>query len=84
MSTHALALARRVTGEVRRVGRHFLSADLVGRLAETRDWHVVQDPYLDAFLSCALDRHDGRFWNRTYLFLPLLEVIMAEHDLEPA
>lgn len=84
MSTHALALARRVTEEVRRVGKHFLPADLVGRLAETRDWHVVQDPYLDAFLSCTLDKHDGRFWNRTYLFLPLLEVIMAEHDLEPA
>lgn len=84
MSTHALALARRVTAEVRRVGKHFLPADLVGRMAEIRDWHVVQDPYLDAFLSCALDKHDGRFWNRTYLFLPLLEVIMAEHDLEPA
>lgn len=84
MSTHALALARGVTDEVRRLGKHNLPSGLTTRLAETRDWHVVQDPYLDAFLGCMLDKHDGRFWNRTYLFLPVLEVLMKEHELEPS
>ena len=79
-----LDLARLVTHEVRGVGQHFLTVDRLDRLATVRDRHRGRDPYLDAFLECILDKHEGRFWNRTYLSLPLLEVILDEHPLLPA
>ena len=53
------------------------------RLAAIRDRYGGRDPYLDAFLDCLLDKHEGRYWNRTYLSLPVLEVILDEHDLMP-
>lgn len=77
----ALLLARLVTREVRRVGKHFLAADRLERLAAVRQRHAGHDAYLDGFLDCILDKHDGRFWNRTYLFLPVIEVVMADHEL---
>ena len=79
-----LALARLVTHEVRWVGQHFLQTDRLQRLAAIRERYGGRGPYLDAFLACILDKHDGRFWNRTYLSLPVLEVILAEHDLQPS
>ena len=72
------------THEVRWVGKHFLQADRLARLAEVRDKYAGRDRYLDAFLECALDKHEGRYWNRTYLSLPVLEVLLDEHDLMPA
>ncbi len=79
-----LVLARLVTHEVRWVGKHNLSPDRLDRLAAIRERHGGQDPYLDAFLECILDKHDGRFWNRTYLSLPVLDVLLAEHPLLPS
>ena len=79
-----LTLARLVTHEVRWVGKHFLAPAHLTRLAAIRDRHSSRDPYLDAFLECILDKHDDRFWNRTYLSLPVLEVILTEHDLVPS
>jgi tryptophan 2,3-dioxygenase len=79
-----LVLARLVTHEIRWVGKHFLARDRLERLATIRDRHRGTDPYLDVFLDCMLDKHDGRFWNRTYLLLPVLEALMAEHDLVPS
>jgi tryptophan 2,3-dioxygenase len=79
-----LVLARLVTHEVRWVGKHFLQTDRLERLAAIRDRYAGKDPYLDAFLYCILDKHEGRFWNRTYLSLPVLEVILAEHPLLPS
>jgi tryptophan 2,3-dioxygenase len=79
-----LVLARLVTHEVRWVGQHLLSTDRLERLTAIRDRYVGRDPYLDAFLDCLLDKHEGRFWNRTYLALPVLEVLLAEHDLVPS
>jgi len=81
---HSLVLARLVTHEVRWVGQHNLSTDRLERLAAIRARYGGSDPYLDAFLDCILDKHDGRFWNRTYLSLPVLEVVLAEHDLPPS
>ncbi len=80
----SLVLARLVTHEVRWVGKHFLEADRLERLAAIRARYGGSDPYLDAFLGCLLDKHDGHFWNRTYLFLPVLEVALADHDLLPS
>lgn len=79
----SLVLARLITHEVRWVGKHFLQPDRLERLAAIRDRHGGRDPYLDAFLQCILDKYDGRFWNRTYLSLPVLEALQAEHDLLP-
>ena len=79
-----LVLARLVTHEVRWVGKHFLPLDRLERLAAIRDRYAGHDPYLDAFLDCILDKHEGRYWNRTYLSLPVLEVLLAEHDLPPS
>ncbi len=78
-----LVLARLVTHEVRWVGKHFLATDQLERLAAIRERYAGRDPRLDAFLTCILDKHDGHFWNRTYLSLPLIEVLQAEHDLLP-
>jgi tryptophan 2,3-dioxygenase len=36
------------------------------------------DRFLVAFLDCLLDKHDGRFHNRTYLALPLLDQMLAD------
>jgi tryptophan 2,3-dioxygenase len=80
----SLVLARLVTHEIRWVGKHLLQADRLERLAAIRQRYAGLDPHLDAFLACILDKHDGHFWNRTYLSLPLLEVIIDEHDLLPS
>ncbi|WP_030770937.1 MULTISPECIES: tryptophan 2,3-dioxygenase family protein [unclassified Streptomyces] len=75
-------LARTVTREVRRIGKHFLPQALLLRLAEIHNPHTLdRRPHLRAFLDCVLDKHQGRYWNRTYLSLPLLELLMEEtHD----
>jgi tryptophan 2,3-dioxygenase len=68
-----LALAQWVTAEVRWVGRHHLDGAVLRALAAIADRHRGLDPALDAFLHTVLDKHERRFWNRTYLALPLLE-----------
>ena len=80
----SLALALLVADEVRAVGKHFLPTNALERLSVVRERHGARDRRLDAFLDCILDKHEGRFWNRTYLSLPLLEVLRAEHDLPPS
>lgn len=68
-----LVLAQLVTHEVRWTGAHHLDPGLVADLAAVRDRHRGRHTLLDPFLDCLLAKHDGRYWNRTYLFLPLLE-----------
>jgi tryptophan 2,3-dioxygenase len=74
------ALARLVTREVRWVGTHFLEPALLADLAAVRDRYAGRDPMLDAFLTCVLAKHDGRYWNRTYLCLPVLERLVEGPD----
>ncbi|WP_329403263.1 tryptophan 2,3-dioxygenase family protein [Streptomyces virginiae] len=77
-------LARTVTREVRRAGKHFLPQTLLLRLAEIRSGHAPdRRPHLRAFLDCVLDKHEGRYENRTYLSLPLLELLLSETDDAP-
>ncbi|MFF4447656.1 tryptophan 2,3-dioxygenase family protein [Streptomyces sp. NPDC001502] len=77
-------LARTVTQEVRRTGKHFLPQPLLLRLSEIRNRHAVHGPpHLQAFLDCMLDKHEGRYWNRTYLSLPLLELLLGDTDDAP-
>ena len=74
----ALVLARLVTHEVRCTGVHSMDAELVADLVAVRDRHRGRDHELDAFLDCILSKHDGRYWNRTYLCLPVLETLIDE------
>ncbi|MFB7462903.1 tryptophan 2,3-dioxygenase family protein [Streptomyces sp. NPDC056224] len=47
-------------------------------MSHVRRRHAADRPLLNAFLDCILDKHEGRFWNRTYLALPVLELLMDE------
>lgn len=77
-------LARTVTQEVRRTGKHFLPQPLLLRLSEIRSHRAADHPpHLQAFLDCMLDQHEGRYRNRTYLSLPLLELLLGETDGAP-
>ncbi len=72
-------LARVITEEVRRAGKHFLPRPFLLQLSEIRRRHATgRRPFLRAFLDCLLDKHEERYWNRSYLSLPLLELISDE------
>ncbi len=76
VESDGLALARSVNDHVRRTGKHFLPEHMLIRLREIRDRDTVDLPLLHAFLDCVLDKHENRFWNRTYLSLPVLELLL--------
>jgi tryptophan 2,3-dioxygenase len=61
-----------VIGEFRRVGKHFVAPELLEALAQARAALPAGDSPLRRFLDTALDKHDGRFDNPSYL---------AIHDL---
>ncbi|MFJ4776737.1 tryptophan 2,3-dioxygenase family protein [Streptomyces sp. NPDC088762] len=69
-------LARSVTAYVRHTGRHLLPEHMLVQLSAIRRLHAAGRPFLDAFLDCILDKHEGRFRNRTYLALPVLELLV--------
>lgn len=71
----SLTLAKLISEHVRAVGKHFLSVPILVRLAAIRRQHGASDAFLDAFLDGILDKFEGRYYNRTYLALPLLEKI---------
>ena len=77
LPTDALGLARVVTGQVRESGKHVLPASLREALVRLRE-RGGRDRFVVAFLDCLLDKHDGRFHNRTYLALALLELILDD------
>jgi tryptophan 2,3-dioxygenase len=70
-----LALAQLITAHIRAIGKHFLSVPILTRLSQIRREHGARDSFLDAFLDGILDKFEGRYYNRTYLALPLLEKI---------
>ncbi|MEV6681066.1 tryptophan 2,3-dioxygenase family protein [Streptomyces erythrochromogenes] len=77
-----LALARSVNDHVRRTGKHFLPKRMLIRLSEIRHRSATGLPFLHAFLDCLLDKHEDRFWNRTYLSLPVLELLLEGSNSE--
>ncbi|MGD9987976.1 hypothetical protein [Pseudonocardia sp.] len=79
----APAIAAVVAAQVRRTGTHALPVAMLVRLGELRRRHGAGHPFLDAYLGCVLARHEGRFHNRTYLALPLLERVQAAAGLTP-
>jgi tryptophan 2,3-dioxygenase len=58
-----------VVAEFRRVGKHFVAPDLLGALAQARAALPAGDGPARRFLDTALDKHDGRFDNPSYLAL---------------
>jgi tryptophan 2,3-dioxygenase len=76
-----LALARLVTVEIRRSGRHALPPAVLTALDAIAVRHRGPDPFLDAFLDAVLARHRDRFRNAGYLALPLLEEILHDTGL---
>jgi tryptophan 2,3-dioxygenase len=77
LPTDALGLARVVTRRVRESGKHVLSASLREAMMRLRE-RGERDQFVAAFLDCLLDKHDGRFHNRTYLALALVELILDD------
>jgi tryptophan 2,3-dioxygenase len=74
----ALRLARLVTDEMRRTGRHHLADGLLDALDALHRRHRGRDAFLDAFLDAVLARRRDRFRNQTYLALPLVELVRAD------
>ena len=58
-----------VIAEFRRVGKHFVAPELLGALARARAALPAGDGPTRRFLDTALDKHDGRFDNPSYLAL---------------
>jgi tryptophan 2,3-dioxygenase len=75
-----LELARLVTTHIRTIGKHFLSSALLARLARVRREHGGRDGYFDAFLHGVLDKHEDRYYNATYISLPLIDQLLADPD----
>ncbi|MFD3698859.1 tryptophan 2,3-dioxygenase family protein [Streptomyces sp. NPDC058646] len=49
-------------------------------MSDIRQRHTANRPFLRAFLDCVLDKYEGRFWNRTYLALPVLELLTDDQQ----
>ncbi|KUI45548.1 hypothetical protein AU198_15195 [Mycobacterium sp. GA-1199] len=77
-TSDGLTLAKLISDHVRAVGKHFLSVPILLRLTEIRRQYGTYDAFLDGFLYSMLDKFEGRYYNRTYLALPLLEKIIAD------
>jgi tryptophan 2,3-dioxygenase len=58
-----------VIAELRHVGKHFVARELLEILADARNVLPKSAEALRRFLDTALDKHDGRFDNPTYLAL---------------
>jgi tryptophan 2,3-dioxygenase len=69
----ALALAQALEAVVRWHGLHHLPEHHLAALDAARSRHRGRDLLLDGLLDSALAKRDGRYWNRTYLCLAVLE-----------
>lgn len=75
-----LPLARLVTAQVLRSGRHHLGTDLLTQLDALRRGRGER--VLDAYLDAVLARRRDRFRGPAYLALPLLELVRDDHGLD--
>jgi tryptophan 2,3-dioxygenase len=68
------------TAYVQIVGKHFMSAEVISRLAEIRTGlgsrYALTGPYLD----CVLDKNDSSYRYETYLALPVLRPLISGHQ----
>ena len=75
-----LELARVVTAHIRTIGKHVISRAVLARLARIRREHGGRDRCFDAFLHGVLDKYEDRYFNATYISLPLLDTLLADPD----
>jgi tryptophan 2,3-dioxygenase len=65
------------TTYVQIVGKHFMSAEVISRLAEIRTGLRSSHTLTGAYLDCVLDKNDSRYRYETYLALPLLKPLIS-------
>lgn len=67
------------TTYVQTAGKHFMSAEVISRLAEIRTGLGSRHGLTGAYLDCVLDKNDNCYRYETYLALPVLKPLMYSH-----
>lgn len=70
---------RATTTHVQFVGKHFMSAEVISRLAEIRTGLGSRHALTGAYLDCVLDKHDNCYRYESYLALPVLKPLISNH-----
>jgi tryptophan 2,3-dioxygenase len=65
------------TTYVQAVGKHFISAEVISRLADIRTGLESRHALTGAYLDCVIDKHDNRYRYETYLALPILKPLIS-------
>lgn len=68
---------RATTTYVQVVGKHFMSPDVISRLAEIRTGLRSRSALASAYLDCILDKHDNCYRYETYVALPVLKPLIS-------
>ncbi len=71
---------RATTAYVQTVGKHFMSAEVISKLAEIRTGLESRDSLAGSYIDCVLDKNDNRYRYETYLALPLLKPLISSHS----
>jgi len=75
---------RATTAYVQNVGKHFMSAEVISRLAEIRTALGSRYALIGSYLDCVLDKHDDCYRYETYLALPVLKPLISSHQSRPS
>src|ERR1700728_2821029 len=70
------------TTYVQTVGKHFMSAEVISRLAEIRATLESRYDLTGTYLDCVLDKHDSRYRYETYLAIPVLKPLISDHPAQ--
>jgi len=70
------------TAYVQTVGRHFMSAEVISRLAGIRNKLDASYDLTVAYLECVLDKYDECYRYETYLALPVLKPLISRHQIQ--
>jgi tryptophan 2,3-dioxygenase len=86
LAPHRLGHARdplfpylQTTAYVQLVGKHFMSAEVIARLAEVRTGLGSNYSLAGSYLDCVLDKHDDCYRYETYLALPVIKPLISSH-----
>jgi tryptophan 2,3-dioxygenase len=69
-----------MTSHVQIVGKHFMAAEVISRLAEIRAGLGSRHALIGTYLDCVLDKHDDCYRYETYLALPVLRPLITSHQ----
>jgi tryptophan 2,3-dioxygenase len=65
------------TAYVQNTGKHFMSVEVISRLAEIRTGLEASRTLTGTYLDCVLDKHDNCYRYDTYLAIPLLKPLIS-------